>query len=108
MIKKDGCAGQFVEGARMNVIQTPPADIVFRSLEEEDRRQISAWFDRLRNWENDPSIRKHAEKLPGFADIYVLKTSKEGWRIFFQLEPDQIKIRDIASKATIMQFRETA
>ena len=92
----------------MNVIQTPAVDIVIRSLGEEDRRQIGAWFDHLRHWENDSVVRKHAEKLPSFPDVYVLKTSKEGWRIFFQLEPDQIKILNIASKATIMQFREIA
>jgi mRNA-degrading endonuclease RelE of RelBE toxin-antitoxin system len=92
----------------MNVVQSPAVDIIIRSLGEEDRLQIQAWFDHLRNWENDPFIRKHAEKLPSAANVYVLKTSNDGWRIIFQLEPDQIKVLDIASKSTIMKFRETA
>ena len=90
----------------MNVIQTPAVDIAIRSLGEEERRQISAWFDHLRNWENDSIVRKHSEKLPSTADVYLLKTSKDGYRIFFRLEPDQITILDIASKSTIMQFSD--
>jgi mRNA-degrading endonuclease RelE of RelBE toxin-antitoxin system len=90
----------------MNVVQTTAVDIAIRSLGEEDRRQIGAWFDHLRNWENDPFIRRHSEKVPSTADVYVLKTSKDGYRIIFQLEPDQIKILDIATKSTIMQFSE--
>jgi hypothetical protein len=92
----------------MKVIQTQAVDIAIRSLGEEDRQQISAWFEHLRNWESDSFVREHSEKLPSTADIYVLKTSKDGWRIFFQLEPDHIKILDIASKSTIMQFKEIA
>jgi len=90
----------------MNVIQSPAVDIVMRSLGEENRRQIAAWFDHLRNWEKDSLVRIHAEQLPSFADVYVLKTSKDGWRIVFQLKPDQIKVLDIASKATIMRFKK--
>jgi mRNA-degrading endonuclease RelE of RelBE toxin-antitoxin system len=90
----------------MNVVQTPAVDIAVRNLGQEDRKQICAWFDHLRNWESDPYVRKHSEKLPATTDIYVLKTSKDGYRIIFQLEPKQIKILDIASKSTIMQFSE--
>ena len=81
----------------MNVIQTPDVDIVIRSLREEDRRQIWPWFDHLRNWENDSFARKHSEKLPSFPDVYVLKTSKDGWRIVFSLS--QIKSRFSISPA---------
>jgi len=90
----------------MNVVQTPAVDIAIRSLGEEGQQQMLAWFDHLRKWESDASVRKRAERLHSSSDVYVLKTSKDGYRIFFQLEPDRIKILDIASKATIMQFSE--
>jgi len=86
----------------MNVVQTPPVEIAIRSLGEDDRRRVRAWFDQLENWENDAFVRKHSEKLPSVADVYVLKTSNEDIRIFFKLEPDRIKILDIATKATIL------
>jgi hypothetical protein len=34
--------------------------------------------------------------------VYVLKTTDDDIRIFFQLEADQIKILDIATRATIL------
>ncbi|HMC90699.1 MAG TPA: hypothetical protein VKI17_14175 [Gemmataceae bacterium] len=86
----------------MNVVQTPPVEIAIRTLGEEDRRRVWAWFDHLGNWENDPFVRNHSEKLPSVADVYVLKTSSDDIRIFFKLEPDRIKILDIATKATIL------
>jgi hypothetical protein len=90
----------------VKVTQTPAVDIAIRSLAEDGQRQIAAWIHRLRDWENDPVVREHSEKLPSSADVYVLKTSKDGYRIFFRLEPDRIKLLDIASKSTIMQFSE--
>jgi hypothetical protein len=85
----------------MNVVQSPPVQIAIRTLSEEDRRRIWAWFDHLRNWENDSFVREHSEKLPSSTNVYVLKTTNDV-RIFFRLEDDQIEILDIATKATIM------
>lgn len=85
----------------MNVVQTPPVQIAIRTLSEEDRRRVWAWFDHLRNWESDSFVREHSEKLPSSSNVYVLKTSTDD-RIFFRLEGDQIEILDIASRATIM------
>ena len=81
----------------MNVIQTPPVEIAVRTLSEEDRLKVWAWFDHLANWENDSFVREHSEKLPSRSNVYVLKTSNDGLRIFFRLDEDQIEILDIAS-----------
>lgn len=86
----------------MEIVQTPPVEIALRTLSREDRRRVKAWFQHLANWESDPFVRERSEKLPSSDDVYVLKTSVEGLRIFFQLEKGQIKILDIATKAAIV------
>ncbi len=85
----------------MNVVQTPPVEIAIRTLGEDDRRTVWAWFEHLRNWENDPFTRQHSQKLPSADNVYVLKTTND-FRIFFRLEKDRIVILDIATKATIL------
>ncbi len=96
--------GQFARpglGIHMNVIQTPPVEIALRTLGDEDRRRVLAWFDHLANWENDPVVQARSQKLPSTDNVYVLKTSSE-FRIFFRIEKDRIVILDIATKATIL------
>jgi hypothetical protein len=83
------------------MIQTPPVDIALRTLGDEDRRRVEAWFDHLKNWENDPFVRAHSQELPSADDVYVLKAGGE-IRIFFRLETGRIVILDIATKATIL------
>jgi mRNA-degrading endonuclease RelE of RelBE toxin-antitoxin system len=85
----------------MNVIQTPPVEIALRTLGDEDRQRVSAWFDHLGNWEKDAYVREHSQKLNSAENVYVLKTSGD-IRIFFRLEQDRIVILDIATKATIL------
>jgi len=85
----------------MNVIQTPPVEIALRTLDDEDRRRVWAWFEHLTNWEKDQFVREHSQKLNSADDIYVLRTSGD-LRIFFRLEKDRIIILDIARKAAIL------
>jgi mRNA-degrading endonuclease RelE of RelBE toxin-antitoxin system len=87
----------------MNVTLTPPVEIALRTLGEEDRQQVGAWFDHLKNWKTDPVVRTNAQKLASSDNVYVLKTSGE-FRIFFRLEKDPIIILDIATKETISSF----
>lgn len=89
--------------AAMNVVLTQPVEIALRSLSDEDRRKMSAWLDHLRNWENDPHVRKQSHKLESSEGVYVLRTSTD-LRIFFSLQEDQIVVLDIARKGTIMSF----
>jgi hypothetical protein len=85
----------------MKVIQTPPVEIALRTLGDDERRQMSAWFGHLGDWERDAFVREHAHKLNG-EDVYVLKAG-EMW-IFFRLEKDRITILDLATDATIRTF----
>jgi mRNA-degrading endonuclease RelE of RelBE toxin-antitoxin system len=87
----------------MKVIQTQPVEIALRTLDEEDRRKIEPWFERLKNWEKDPSVRERSQKLASTDGVYVLRTNSE-YRIFFKLEQDRILILDIATKSTIQKF----
>lgn len=86
----------------MHVVQTPPVEIAIRTLSQEDRRRIRAWFNHLSNWENDSFVREHSKKLPSSPNVYVLRTSNDDFRIFFRLEDDRIEILDIATKSAIM------
>lgn len=86
----------------MKVVQTPPVEIAIRTLGEEDRRKVWAWFDLLGNWEHDSFIRERSEKLPSSPNVYVVKTSDDGLRIFFRLEEDRIEILDIATREAIL------
>jgi hypothetical protein len=86
----------------MKVIQTAPVQIALRTLGDEDRRRVWAWFDHLGNWENDSFVREHSRKLSSATDVYVLKPSEDDFRIFFRLKDDQIEILDIATKAAIL------
>jgi hypothetical protein len=88
-------------GMRVNVIQTPPVEIALRTLGDEDRRSVWAWFDHLHNWENDLFVRKRSQRLHSTDNIYVLKASND-IRIFFRLEKDRIVILDIARKESIL------
>jgi hypothetical protein len=85
----------------MKVVQTPPVEIALRTLGPEDRQKVLAWFDHLKNWENDAWLRKHAKPVNSSDNVYVLQTSGE-LRIFFRLEQDRIVLLDLATKATIV------
>ena len=91
----------------MNVVLTQPVEIALRTLGPEERRQVSAWLDHLKNWENDPFVREHSHKLESAEGVYVLRTSSD-FRIFFELHEDQIVVLDIATKATLMKFGRLA
>lgn len=83
------------------IVTTPAVDIALRTLDQEDRRKVEAWFNRLRNWDSDPFVREHSHRLDSASDVYVLKTSTD-LRIFFSLQGITITIRDIARKQSIV------
>ncbi len=91
----------------MNVITTQPVDIALRTLGEDNRRNVLAWLDHLKNWENDDCVRDHSHKLNSAENVYVLKTSSD-YLIFFRLEQPDIVVLDIATKDTIAKFRHVA
>jgi hypothetical protein len=91
----------------MKVILTQPVEIALQTLREDDRQRVIAWFDRMKNWENDAVVRNRSQKLNSGEDVFVLKTNTD-LRIFFRLEKSRIVALDIARKATLASFGEGA
>ena len=83
------------------VVTTPPVDIALRTLDPDSVRKVHAWFDNLKNWENDATVRKNSQALEGVPDVYVLRTTTD-IRIFFTIEGERITILDIAKKPAIL------
>jgi hypothetical protein len=85
----------------MDVILTQPVEFALRTLGDEDRQTVLAWLDHLKDWENDPGVRRHSHKLASADNVYVLQTSTD-IRIFFAPEKDRIMVLDVAKKAAIL------
>jgi mRNA-degrading endonuclease RelE of RelBE toxin-antitoxin system len=83
------------------IVTTPPVDIALRTLDADGVRKVHAWFDHLRNWEDDEFVRAHSHTLEGVSGVYVLKTGTD-IRIFFRIDGNTVTILDIAKKAAIM------
>jgi len=90
----------------MNVTVTPPVEMALRTLGDEDRQTVPAWFDKLRKWRHDSGIREKSQKL-GSDTVHVLKAGNN-IRIFFHPEQSQIVILDLATKSTIQSFGHAA
>jgi hypothetical protein len=84
-------------GQTMDVEQIPSVDAALRTLGDEERRQVIAWIDNLRNWDNDPHTRKISKPTGAVPNVYFLNTSDDV-RIFFKLDSkrNQITVVDIA------------
>ena len=74
----------------MKVIKTRAVDAALRTLEEEDRRKVSAWFDRLGNWEQDEHVRALVKSTVD-RGTYALNTPDD-IRIFFSLNEAEREI----------------
>jgi mRNA-degrading endonuclease RelE of RelBE toxin-antitoxin system len=82
------------------VVKTPLVDVALRTLDNESRRQVNAWFDNLANWDGDEFVRKHSHILDSLPDVYVLRTSGD-LRIFFKIQGNTLTVVDIATKQSI-------
>lgn len=93
----------------MNVVLEDTVQFAVRTLDEDDRKRMHAWFDHLKHWETDPGIRRLAQKLDvkGYGDVYALHT-KPDMVIFFRLEEQVITILDLAREATIRMVQQGA
>lgn len=92
-----------INGDTMNITILPPVQIALRTLSDRERRQVLAWLDNLKNWENDQTVRDNSHQLEDSDNVYVLKTTSD-IRIFFRLEASRITVLDIATKSTILSF----
>lgn len=85
---------------RMLTLQlTEGARVALSSLGDDDRRQVLAWFDHLKNWPNDEFVRAHSRPLASQAGVQVLRTNSD-FAIFFRLAGDTVTVQSI--------FREDA
>jgi mRNA-degrading endonuclease RelE of RelBE toxin-antitoxin system len=91
----------------MNVIRTQSVDIALATLGEENRQQVLAWLEHLKNWDSDELVRSRVHKLNPNEDVYVLKAGPE-FRIIFRLEDRDIIVLDIATRATTRMFGHLA
>lgn len=83
------------------------AEIAFSSLRPEDRRQVEAWFDHLRNWHNDEFIRSRSRRLRADEEIYVTETSA-GLLIAFRIAGNQVVVLAIFRKESLRTFEALA
>ncbi len=89
----------------MNVTISDIAQIPLISMNDEDRRRATAWFDYLRKWGKDDFLAANARKLPNRENVYLLDTLSD-LMIFFSVEGDEISILDVARRETLEMFRE--
>jgi hypothetical protein len=93
----------------MNLVLSHAAEIALRTLGDEDRRKVHAWFDYLKNWDNDQFVRSKSRKLelPGSDEVYVLKTTTD-LHLFFILHPNHIEIIDIARSDSLQTVSQAS
>lgn len=89
------------KAVKKKVITTPAVDSALRTLDEDNRRRVRAWFGELANWDGDESVRNHSHRLDSLPGVYVLKTGTD-FRIFFSIQGDTVTIIDIARKQAIV------
>jgi hypothetical protein len=90
----------------MNVTITQPVQISLHSMNDEDHRRVTAWFDFLKkNWGTDEFLRKNSRKLPTEGNVYLLDTLSD-LLIFFSVEGEEISILEVGRPKTLEMFRE--
>jgi mRNA-degrading endonuclease RelE of RelBE toxin-antitoxin system len=87
--------------AMKKIVITPAVEVALRTLDEENRRHVRSWFDRLANQDEDDFVRSHSHSLSSIPGVQVLKTSTD-LRIFFRMEGNTITILDVAMKQSII------
>jgi mRNA-degrading endonuclease RelE of RelBE toxin-antitoxin system len=86
----------------MKKVQYAPAvELSLSSLDPDGVRRVQAWFDYLKQWDEDEVVRKNSLPLPGHPGVYVLKTTTD-LRIFFRIDGDTITVLDIANRSAII------
>jgi hypothetical protein len=95
----------------MDVVRSHAAEILFRTMTDEDQRRIMGWSARLMNWKPGKPLPKKCTRIDLGAmrgkTIYVWKPAGN-WTLFFQVHDDRIEIVDIASRDTLRKFAEAS
>jgi len=94
------------KAAMKKVVITQSVQVALRTLDNDTRRRVNAWFEHLANWEGDEFVRSHSHSLDSIPGVYVLKTSTD-LRIFFTMQGNTVNIIDIAKKQSIITSGQT-
>ena len=88
----------------MQVLLSERVKTALRILSHDDRNRVVAWFDYLRNWEEDQFVRSHSVMLDVQGQsVYMLRTSSE-IRIFYTVDQENktVSVIDVTTKDTIL------
>lgn len=94
----------------MNLIFAERVQRLIRTLLEDDRQRMQAWFDHLKHWETDDFARSRSVLLHVQGEeMYMFRTSTDV-RIFFTVDAARgsITIHDITERETILSFGSVA
>ena len=86
---------------------TEQAQIAYSSLGPEDRRVIDAWFDHLKNWQNDEFIRSHSRRVASAEGTYLFMTGRD-LVIAFKIADDEVIVLSIFRQELLSKFGTTA
>ncbi len=90
----------------LNIDVSESAEIAFSTLNADDRRLVSAWFDHLKNWRNDDFIRSRSRALDD-AGNFILQTSGD-ILVAFRIVGDRVTILSIFRREMVDKFRKHA
>jgi hypothetical protein len=90
-------------GPLLNLQLSQDAEEQLSTLGEADRRRLSGWFERLREWNNDTSLHELAYPVPTYPEELVFRTPGD-WVISFRLVDDAIEITSIFRKRSLRAF----
>ena len=74
------------------------------SLEADDRRLLNAWFERLRDWKNDESIRSRSRRLKIDDPVYTIQIDSD-LLIAFKIVEDRLRVLSIFRKEAALPLR---
>ncbi len=94
----------------MQVVLSERVKFRLDTIGADDRKRITAWFDYLQNWEEDPFAKSRSVLLdiPG-KSVYMFRTTTD-LRIFYTVDlPNKtITVIDFATMDTIALFRDAS
>jgi hypothetical protein len=82
---------------------TDHARIPYASLGSDDRRDVDAWIDHLRDWHDDEVIRSKARRLRGGEEIYIVPTNNDLF-VAFEITRETVKVLSIYGEETLRAF----
>ena len=86
---------------------TEHASMAYTSLEADDRRLLNAWFERLRDWKNDESIRSRSRRLKIDDPVYTIQIDSD-LLIAFKIVEDRLRVLSIFRKEALRPFEAMA